>query len=66
MSAAPQVITTASSFNVSLWSLIGSAVATEARAFANVNHTGLTFWRVPPAVSRSIVPLPCASAVTLR
>lgn len=47
----PQVITTASSFNRSLFHAIGSAVGTEARAFNNLNQTGrhgpvtgLTFW----------------------
>ena len=40
----PQVIGTASSFNASLWSAIGAAVSTEARAFSNVGHAGLTFW----------------------
>ncbi|KAF7809507.1 putative beta-D-xylosidase 6 [Senna tora] len=40
----PQVIVTAASFNRSLWSLIGSAIAIEARAMYNVGQAGLTFW----------------------
>jgi beta-D-xylosidase 4 len=40
----PQVIGTASSFNATLWAAIGAAVSTEARAFSNVGHAGLTFW----------------------
>ena len=42
----PQVIGTASSFNATLWSAIGAAVSTEARAFSNAGHAGLTFWCV--------------------
>ena len=42
----PQVIGTAASFNASLWSAIGSAISTEARAFSNAGHAGLTFWCV--------------------
>jgi len=40
----PQVVATSMSFNRSLFRAIGSAVATEARAFANNGHAGLTFW----------------------
>jgi hypothetical protein len=29
---------------VTLWSAIGAAISTEARAFANVGHAGLTYW----------------------
>jgi len=35
----PQVIAMASSFNVSLFRAVGSAISTEARAFANINDT---------------------------
>eukprot|EP00252_Welwitschia_mirabilis_P000314 TRINITY_DN1034_c0_g1_i7.p1 TRINITY_DN1034_c0_g1~~TRINITY_DN1034_c0_g1_i7.p1 ORF type:complete len:775 (+),score=109.88 TRINITY_DN1034_c0_g1_i7:213-2537(+) len=40
----PQVIHMAASFNYSLWSLVASAVAVEARAMFNENQAGLTFW----------------------
>eukprot|EP00301_Raphidiophrys_heterophryoidea_P000116 c10060_g1_i1.p1 GENE.c10060_g1_i1~~c10060_g1_i1.p1 ORF type:complete len:775 (-),score=214.74 c10060_g1_i1:125-2449(-) len=40
----PQVITTSCSFNTTLFELIGDAVGTEARAFHNMGHAGLTFW----------------------
>mmetsp|Transcript_18126 Transcript_18126/g.43550 ORF Transcript_18126/g.43550 Transcript_18126/m.43550 type:complete len:739 (+) Transcript_18126:71-2287(+) len=40
----PQVITTASSFNTTLFRAIGSAISTEARAFNNQGHAGNTFW----------------------
>ena len=37
-------ITTASSWNTSLFHAIGQVVGTEARAFSNLGHAGLTFW----------------------
>lgn len=40
----PQVIVTASAFNRTLWFLIGSAIAIEARAMYNFGQAGLTFW----------------------
>ncbi|XP_062005597.1 probable beta-D-xylosidase 6 [Rosa rugosa] len=40
----PQVIVTASAFNRTLWNLIGSAIAVEARAMYNFGQAGLTFW----------------------
>ncbi|GAB2246824.1 hypothetical protein Droror1_Dr00006706 [Drosera rotundifolia] len=40
----PQVITTAASFNTSLFEAIGKIVSTEARAMYNVGLAGLTFW----------------------
>lgn len=40
----PQVIVTAASFNKTLWSKIGAAIATEARAMYNYGQAGLTFW----------------------
>ncbi|GAB2291395.1 Beta-D-xylosidase 4 [Dionaea muscipula] len=40
----PQVITTAASFNSSLFEAIGKVVSTEARAMYNVGIAGLTFW----------------------
>ncbi|KAF5463181.1 hypothetical protein F2P56_019117 [Juglans regia] len=40
----PQVLVTAASFNRSLWFLIGSAIAVEARAMYNAGQAGLTFW----------------------
>ncbi|KAL9259944.1 Beta-D-xylosidase 4-like protein [Drosera capensis] len=40
----PQVITTAASFNMSLFEAIGKVVSTEARAMYNVGLAGLTFW----------------------
>lgn len=43
-SSFPQVVTTSASFNVSLFKALGSAISTEARAFANVGNAGLTYW----------------------
>ncbi|KAJ4826621.1 hypothetical protein Tsubulata_002221 [Turnera subulata] len=40
----PTVITSASSFNESLWLAIGQAISTEARAMYNLGRAGLTFW----------------------
>ncbi|KAJ4722056.1 Beta-D-xylosidase [Melia azedarach] len=40
----PQVITTAASFNESLWEEIGRVVSDEARAMYNGGMAGLTFW----------------------
>ncbi|KAL8129635.1 hypothetical protein V2J09_018790 [Rumex salicifolius] len=40
----PQVITTAASFNTTLFEAIGKVVSTEARAMYNVGLAGLTFW----------------------
>ncbi|XP_022855824.1 probable beta-D-xylosidase 2 isoform X2 [Olea europaea var. sylvestris] len=40
----PQVITTAASFNASLWEEIGRVVSDEARAMYNGGMAGLTFW----------------------
>ncbi|KAL9224294.1 hypothetical protein vseg_000346 [Gypsophila vaccaria] len=40
----PQVITTASSFNVTLFESIGKVVSNEARAMYNVGQAGLTYW----------------------
>ncbi|KAJ9696637.1 hypothetical protein PVL29_008714 [Vitis rotundifolia] len=40
----PQVITTAASFNSSLWEAIGQVVSDEARAMYNGGAAGLTFW----------------------
>ncbi|KAL5700927.1 putative beta-D-xylosidase 2 [Ranunculus cassubicifolius] len=40
----PQVITTAASFNASLWEDIGRIVSDEARAMYNGGMAGLTFW----------------------
>ncbi|KAI3864671.1 hypothetical protein MKX03_009191 [Papaver bracteatum] len=40
----PQVITTAASFNQSLWEEIGKVVSDEARAMYNGGNAGLTFW----------------------
>ncbi|TXG63321.1 hypothetical protein EZV62_010315 [Acer yangbiense] len=40
----PQVITTASSFNETLWESIGRVVSDEARAMYNGGMAGLTFW----------------------
>ncbi|PIM99534.1 Xylan 1,4-beta-xylosidase [Handroanthus impetiginosus] len=40
----PQVITTAASFNASLWEEIGKVVSDEARAMYNGGVAGLTFW----------------------
>ncbi|KAE8728602.1 Beta-D-xylosidase 4 [Hibiscus syriacus] len=40
----PQVITTAASFNESLWVQIGEVVSDEARAMYNGGMAGLTYW----------------------
>ncbi|KAK8954832.1 Beta-D-xylosidase 1 [Platanthera zijinensis] len=40
----PQVISSAASFNSSLWELIGRAVSDEGRAMYNGGHAGLTYW----------------------
>eukprot|EP00301_Raphidiophrys_heterophryoidea_P003378 c11525_g1_i1.p1 GENE.c11525_g1_i1~~c11525_g1_i1.p1 ORF type:complete len:806 (-),score=183.58 c11525_g1_i1:74-2326(-) len=40
----PQVISTACSFNTTLFRMIGEAVGTEARAFHNLGRAGLTMW----------------------
>ncbi|KAG6426826.1 hypothetical protein SASPL_111060 [Salvia splendens] len=40
----PQVITTAASFNTSLWEQIGKVVSDEARAMYNGGQAGLTYW----------------------
>ncbi|KAM5576036.1 putative beta-D-xylosidase 2 [Rosa sericea] len=40
----PQVITTAASFNASLWEAIGRVVSDEARAMYNGGMGGLTYW----------------------
>ncbi|KAK7379037.1 hypothetical protein VNO80_04489 [Phaseolus coccineus] len=40
----PQVITTAASFNASLWESIGRVVSDEARAMYNGGIAGLTYW----------------------
>ncbi|KAJ7980341.1 Beta-D-xylosidase [Quillaja saponaria] len=40
----PQVITTAASFNQSLWQQIGRVVSDEARAMYNGGMAGLTYW----------------------
>ncbi|KAF8015587.1 hypothetical protein BT93_H1183 [Corymbia citriodora subsp. variegata] len=40
----PQVITSAASFNASLWEEIGRVVSDEARAMYNGGMAGLTFW----------------------
>ncbi|GLT99031.1 hypothetical protein SLE2022_165000 [Rubroshorea leprosula] len=40
----PQVITTAASFNQSLWEQIGKVVSDEARAMYNAGTAGLTYW----------------------
>lgn len=40
----PQVITTAASFNDSLWQRIGQVVSDEGRAMYNGGMAGLTFW----------------------
>eukprot|EP00943_MAST-04B_sp_MAST-4B-sp1_P002064 g2064.t1 len=40
----PQVVTTSSSYNKTLFHAIGEAVGTEGRAFFNNHHAGLTFW----------------------
>ncbi|KAJ6806173.1 beta-D-xylosidase 1-like [Iris pallida] len=40
----PQVISTAASFNATLWELIGRVVSDEARAMYNGGQAGLTYW----------------------
>ncbi|WRX09047.1 Glycoside hydrolase [Theobroma cacao] len=40
----PQVITTAASFNATLWEAIGRVVSDEARAMYNGGMAGLTYW----------------------
>ena len=40
----PQVVATSSSFNKTLFFLIGQAIGIEGRAFFNNKHAGLTFW----------------------
>lgn len=40
----PQVISLAGSFNRTLFYKVGEAISTEARAFYNAKHSGLTFW----------------------
>ncbi|KAJ4727786.1 Beta-D-xylosidase [Melia azedarach] len=40
----PQVITTAASFNATLWEAIGRVVSDEARAMYNAGLAGLTYW----------------------
>ncbi|XP_043709638.1 probable beta-D-xylosidase 2 [Telopea speciosissima] len=40
----PQVITTAASFNASLWKQIGQVVSNEARAMYNGGMAGLNYW----------------------
>ncbi|GFZ11513.1 beta-xylosidase 1 [Actinidia rufa] len=40
----PQVITTAASFNASLWKEIGRVVSDEARAMYNGGMAGITYW----------------------
>jgi beta-glucosidase-like glycosyl hydrolase len=40
----PMPILTSCSFNKTLFHNIGEVISTEARAFSNVGHTGLTFW----------------------
>eukprot|EP01084_Bolivina_argentea_P017968 33500_1 len=40
----PQIISTSSSFNRTLWKQIGDAISTEARAYFNYDASGLTFW----------------------
>lgn len=39
-----QVCTTGASFDTDLWAQIGTVISTEARAFSNAGHAGLTFW----------------------
>lgn len=46
----PQVITTSHAFNLSLVHSIAAAISTEARAFSNAGHAGLTFWSVSQSV----------------
>eukprot|EP01113_Clastostelium_recurvatum_P032042 TRINITY_DN4067_c0_g1_i2.p1 TRINITY_DN4067_c0_g1~~TRINITY_DN4067_c0_g1_i2.p1 ORF type:complete len:711 (+),score=147.51 TRINITY_DN4067_c0_g1_i2:417-2549(+) len=40
----PQICTTGASFDTDLWEQIGQVISTEARAFSNAGHAGLTFW----------------------
>nr|CAD1828654.1 unnamed protein product [Ananas comosus var. bracteatus] len=40
----PMVISSAASFNETLWNTIGKVVSTEDRAMYNLGHSGLTFW----------------------
>nr|CAB3476988.1 unnamed protein product [Digitaria exilis] len=40
----PLVITTAASFNETLWRSVGAAVSTEIRAMYNLGHAELTYW----------------------
>lgn len=40
----PQVISLAASFNRTLFYKVGEVISTEARAFYNARHAGLTFW----------------------
>eukprot|EP00954_Amorphochlora_amoebiformis_P017944 1322609-Amorphochlora_amoeboformis.AAC.1 len=40
----PQVQTTSQSWNKTLFAALGTAIATEGRAMANLGHAGLTFW----------------------
>lgn len=40
----PQVINLAGSFNRTLFYKVGEVISTEARAFYNAKHAGLTFW----------------------
>ncbi|CAL9075725.1 unnamed protein product [Musa textilis] len=40
----PQVISSAASFNATLWELMGQVVSDEARAMYNGGQAGLTFW----------------------
>ncbi|WOL15809.1 putative beta-D-xylosidase 2 [Canna indica] len=40
----PQVISSAASFNATLWELMGKVVSDEARALYNAGRAGLTFW----------------------
>ena len=40
----PQTIGSCTSWNETLWYMIGDAISTEARAFWNYNSSGLTMW----------------------
>jgi len=40
----PMPCVTGAAFDKELWAAIGTAIGTEARAFANEGHAGLTFW----------------------
>ena len=55
-------ITTSCSFNRSLWTKTGNAIAREGRAYANVGMSGLTFWT--PVIN--IVRDPCVSRACAR